>query len=91
MNNTPKHVVTIKTYKYPVTRDKKGKLKTDETYDFTEDMVLSKEDHEFDESISIQLGAFAKEVANYNYRQIKMANLDKKQTHYKVRIICKPD
>ena len=81
--------VIVKTYKIPVTRDKKGKVKLDVTLELNDDMVVNKYEHEFTGAISIELPDFTKQVGNYNKRQIIMANADKDMMFYRKRIVCK--
>lgn len=86
-----KHKVGVKTYKIPVTRTEENKVDTEVTLELKEDMVVKQEEVELEDPLHLQLPIYLKNIKKYNDRQILFANADLNQTHYKKKIVTKPE
>lgn len=88
MDKKKNKIVKVKTFKIPIEgRDKKGNVVENQLLDLTTMEPVNIYEHEFEGAISIELPSFTKKIAQYNHRQIVMANEDKNLKYYKKQII----
>lgn len=78
----------ITTFKVPIKRNSENEILHENTGVLSSNEVLKQEEIELDAPM-VQIPTESKNVANYNKRQIKIAELDKGKDYIKKKLITK--